>query len=138
MLERIVALGRSDPDWWRKPGKVAEPAAWGARATSNGNVTDFGSEEVARLGPDCRASALIARTGSGLFTSGFAARGGDGGTLHEPPVGSVPSGTEPEARRAAMRDLIQSLQGRGTRRAHQRQQLLEAVVQKDKERGLFG
>jgi hypothetical protein len=139
MLERIVTLGRSDSEWWKKPEKVAALAmTWGARVTAQGNMAEFESEEVARLGPDCHASVLIARTGSGLFASGFAARWGDGGTLHEPSVGSVPFDTEPQARRAAMKDLIQTLQGRGTRRPQQRQLLLEAVVERDKGRGLFG
>jgi hypothetical protein len=54
-------------------------------------------------------------------------------------VGSIPYGTEPEARRAAFRELIETLQG--LRRAAGRQQrmlLVEPVKQKDRERGLFG
>ena len=57
---------------------------------------DYEAEEVARLSGEVHASILIARTGSGLFATGIAARWGDGGTLHEPSVGSVPYDTEPE------------------------------------------
>jgi hypothetical protein len=66
-------------------------------------------------------------------------RWGDGGTCMEPSVGSVPYETEPEARRAVYRELIETLEaGRGAARDQQRQLLLAAVKKKDRERGLFG
>src|SRR5688572_24031738 len=70
-------------------------------------------EEVVRPSGDRQASILIARTGSGLFASGVMARWGNGGTCMEPGVGSVPYDTEPEARRAAYRELIQTLEAAG-------------------------
>jgi hypothetical protein len=140
MLDRIVALGRSSPDWWKDPAKVAElAAAWGARTKPHGEMLDYEAEEVARIGGNVHASILIVRTGSGLFAIGIAARWGDGGTLHEPSVGSVPYDTEPEARKAAYRELIETLQARrGPAGRQQRTLLAEAVRQADRERGLFG
>ncbi len=140
MLEMIVALGRATPGWWKDPTKVAElAAAWGARTKAHGEIADYEVEQVARLASDVHASVLIARTGSGLFATGIAARWGEGGIVHEPSVGSVPYDTEPEARRAAYKELIETLQA--ARQAAGRQQralLLEAVKEKDRERGLFG
>lgn len=79
MLDRIVALGRRNPGWWQDPEKVADlAAAWGARVNQHGLMLVFEAEEVARLGPDGHASILIARTASGLFAAGIAARWGDG------------------------------------------------------------
>jgi hypothetical protein len=53
-------------------------------------------------------------------------------------VGSVPYDTEPEARRAAYRELIETLDaGRNAARDRQRM-VLVAVRKKDQERGLFG
>ena len=140
MLQRIIALTRSDPDWWRKPEKVEEmAAAWGVRTKGHGIITDYEPEEVTRLAGDCHASILIARTGSGLCTFGVAARWGDGGTRHEPTVGSVPFDSEFEARRAAYKELVATLEaGRGAARHQQRQLLLAAVKERDQQRGLFG
>jgi hypothetical protein len=140
MLDRIVELGRSHPGWWREPGKVGDlAAAWGVRTTAHGEIVDYEAEEVARLSGDIHASILLARTGSGLFAAGIAARWGDGSIVHEPSVGSVPYDTEPEARRAAYQELIETLQGsRGRAGRPQRLLLLEAVKEKDRERGLFG
>ena len=57
----------------------------------------------------------------------------------EPSVGSVPYASEVEARRAAYRELIETLQaGRNAARDQQRMLLLAAVKKKDRERGLFG
>jgi hypothetical protein len=96
-------------------------------------------EEDVRLSGDCHASILIARTGSGLFASGIMARWGNGGTCVEPSVGSVPYDTELDARKAAMRELIETLQaGRHAAEDQQRMLLLAAVKAKDRERGLFG
>jgi hypothetical protein len=140
MLGKIVALGRSSPGWWKNPAKVAElAAAWGVGTKTHGEIVDYEAEEVARVAGDIHASILIARTGSGLFATGVAARWGEGGTLHEPSVGSIPYDTEPEARRAAFRELIETLQARrASAGRQQRMLLLEAVRQKDRERGLFG
>ena len=79
MLERIVALNRSDPDWWRDEAKIAELAAWGVRTRGNGVMADYEREEVVRLSGDCHASVLLARTGSGLLAFGVSPRWGDGG-----------------------------------------------------------
>jgi hypothetical protein len=140
MLSKIIALNRSNPDWWKDASKVAElAAAWGVRTRANGVMADCEQEEIVRLSGDCHASILIARTGSGLFASGILARWGNGGTCMEPSVGSVPYDTEPEARRAAYRELIETLQaGRRAAQDQQRMLLLEAVKKKDRDRGLFG
>jgi hypothetical protein len=136
MLARIIALNRADPDWRGKPEKVAEmAAAWGARTDERGLIADFEAEEVARLAPDCHASVLIARTGSGLFASGFAARWGDGSTIMAPSVGSVPFDGPLEARRAAFRDLFDTL-SLGAK-SQERQLLLQAVKERERGRGLF-
>jgi hypothetical protein len=137
MLARIIATNRRDLDWWRKPELVAEMAeAWGVR-TRGHVMADYETEEVARLSGDCHASVLIARTGSGLFASGIAARWGDGGTCCEPSVMSVPFDTGYEARQAALKELQDSLRVRAGR-DRQRQLLLDAVTQRYRERGLFG
>ena len=140
MLERIVTLNRSDRDWRKKPEALAEmAAAWGARTKDHGIITGYEREEVARLSGDCHASILIARTGCGLFTIGVQARWGDGGTILEPSIGSVPFDTVMEARRAAYKELIATLEaGRGAARHQQRQLLLAAVKERETQRGLFG
>ena len=110
----------------------------GARTKAYGVMADYEREEVARVSGDCHAGVLIARTGSGLFASGYAARWGDGGTSLEPSVGSVPFDTEFAARRAAFKELIAALEtGRGAAKHQQRQLLLAAVKQRNRERGLF-
>jgi hypothetical protein len=140
MLSRLVMLSRSNSDWWKDTGQIADlAAAWGVRTKNHGVMADYEAEEVARLSSDVHASILIARTGSGLYASGYAARWGGAGAHLEPSVGSVPYDTEYDARRAAYRDLIDTLQaGRGAARDQQRMLLLAAVKQKDRERGLFG
>lgn len=140
LLERIVALNRADPAWWGDPAKVAElAAAWGVRTKGRGVIADYEQEEVARLSGNCHASILIARTGSGLYACGVMARWGDGGTTMEPTVGTVPFDTEAEAKRWAFKELIEWLQvGRGAAKHQQRQLLLAAVKDRDRQRGLFG
>ena len=140
MLNRLVALRRNYPHWWKDPEKVDEQAAaWGVRTKDHGVMVDYEAEEVARLAGDVHASILIARTGSGLYASGYAARWGNGGTHLEQSVGAVPYDTEFEARKAAYRELIAALQpGRAAAKNQQRTLLLAAVKQKDRERGLFG
>jgi hypothetical protein len=137
MLACIITLNRRDPGWWERPEAVAEMAqAWGVR-TRGWAMADYEAEEVARVSGDCHASVLIARTGSGLFAYGVAARWGDGGTGYEPTVLSVPFDTASDARRAAMNELAASLQVRGA--GHQKRLLLlEAVREADRQRGLFG
>jgi hypothetical protein len=140
MLERLHTLNRRDPDWWKDAAKLGEmAAAWGVRIKGQGDVADYEREEVVRLSGDCYAVVLIAETGSGLFTYGVEARWGDGRTKMEPSVMSVPFDTEHEARRAAMKELIETLQaGRHAARDQQRMLLLAEVKKKDRERGLFG
>jgi hypothetical protein len=140
LLNRIIKLSHNDPDWWKDQEKMAEmAAAWGVRTKAHGVMADCEQQEVVRLSSDCHASILIARTGSGLYASGIFVRWGNGSACMEPSVGSVPYDTEPEARRAAFRELIETLEaGRGAAKDQQRMLLLAAVKQKDRERGLFG
>lgn len=137
LLERLVALGRQDPDWWKRPEKVAEVAAvWGVRVGEYGVMADYEVEEVARVSGECHASVLIARTGSGLFASGHAARWQGGSSLMPPSILSVPFDSEPEARRAALKRLIEDL-GAG-RQTGEREALLGAVRDRERSAGLFG
>ena len=140
MLSRIVAMNHRDPHWRKEPAKVAElAAAWGIRTNDHGIMADFEHEEVARVAGNCHTSILIARMGSGLCTFGIVARWGEGGGCLKPSIGSVPYDTEIEARRAASKELIAWLQsGRGAEKNQQRQLLLAAVKERDRERGLFG
>jgi hypothetical protein len=138
LLERIVAMNRGNPAWWKDPEKVKELAAiWGVRAKPSGTFAEYEAEEVVRLSPTYHASILLGRTGSGLFAVGIAARWGEGGTCLEPSVGSVPYDTETAARRAAFKELIAWLECRG-KGDQQRRLLLAAAKEKDRDRGLFG
>lgn len=139
MLDRLVMLGRQEPGWWKRPELLAQVAAeWGVRILPDGRMADCEVQEIARIDGATHASVLLARTGSGLFASGYLARWGDGGTIMEPGVTSVPSDTECDARRRALRDLAEclSLPSRSGRK--QRAALLEAVRQAQREMGLFG